>query len=469
MAARDEIARRKLEDVRRAVAAGNDYTRPWLDLDVEACARGTLPARYAEDPPARMMMHGVRGMRVLCLAGGGGQQSAVYSLLGARVTVLDLCPEQLESDRAAARHYGYEVTTIEGDVRDLSCLETASFDRVHQPISTLFVPDLGELYAGVARVLAPSGLYFADYAVPLLYMAELTPWDGAAYGLRVREPYGRGAILESNDGVLSFTKGEPISEFHHLLSDIVNGLVDAGLTIRGVWENPRPGSGPPLAELEPGSEAHRERFLPYGISIVAAANARRSFAGHALRLETERLVLRPFEHADFAVALPYYQDPELKATMEGNPDHVVDRDALERAGEYLAQRGYLFAVVEKASGRAIGEICLEWMNLSRACVRPGERVVRTPLGIWDKALWGNGYGREMLECVMRYAFGVLRVDRMCAMDVGEGNVRSRGLFRACGYKEARREPSSKAVDLEITREAFTAVSPPYRPSTRRDS
>ena len=91
-----------------------------------------------------------------------------------------MTPEQLELDQLAARYYGYQVTTIQGDMRDLSALPTGGFDRVYQPISTLFIPDLREVYVGVARVLKPGGLYLSDYAVPLLHMAGKKAWDGAA-------------------------------------------------------------------------------------------------------------------------------------------------------------------------------------------------------------------------------------------------------------------------------------------------
>jgi SAM-dependent methyltransferase len=271
----DDIARRTLGLVREDVRKGADWTDPWLDLDVEAyrayreSESKALPEPFCDDPVDRIMMTGVQGENVLCLAGGGGQQSAVFSLLGAYVTVLDLTPEQLESDQKAARHYGYKVTTIQGDMRDLSALPEAHFSRVYQPISTLFVPNLREVYSGVARVLKPGGFYFADFAVPLLYMAENKGWDGKGYVLTITNPYVRGAILETEGGKLNFTEGQSFSEFHHLLSDIINGLVAEGLMIRGVWENPRPGEGPPLAELEPGSEKHRERYIPFGLSVIA--------------------------------------------------------------------------------------------------------------------------------------------------------------------------------------------------------
>lgn len=280
MIIKDDIARRQIELFREASKNGVDGTKPFLDLDVAAYRAyrdgesTALPRPYCNDPVDRAMMTGVKGQNVLCLAGGGGQHSAVFSLLGARVTVLDLTPEQLDSDQLAARHYGYEVTTIQGDMRDLSGLPSSRFARVHQPISTLFVPDLREVYAGVVRVLEPGGLYSADFAVPLLYMAEGKGWDGTGYPLRITEPYIRGAILETEEGKVNFSKGQSFAEFHHLLSDIINGLIAEGLRIQGVWENPRPDSAPSRADPKPGSEEHRERYLPFGLSVVAAKEGR---------------------------------------------------------------------------------------------------------------------------------------------------------------------------------------------------
>jgi ubiquinone/menaquinone biosynthesis C-methylase UbiE len=220
-----------------------------------------------------MMMEKVQGLRLLLLAGGGGQHSAVFGLLGAQVTVLDLCPEQLDADERAARHYGLHTTTLQGDMRDLSALLDDDFDRVYQPISTLFVPDLREVYAGVARVLRRGGLYLSDYAVPLLLMAHQEDWDGQGYSLHITQPYVRGAILETEEGTFSLERGTFFSEFHHLLSDIVNGLIAEGFRLRGLWENPMPGTGPSLESLEPGSDAHRARFMPYGLRVVAEREA----------------------------------------------------------------------------------------------------------------------------------------------------------------------------------------------------
>src|SRR5262245_52506762 len=88
--------------------AGSLFSRPWLALEVETALSRVDP--WGE-------LGSVRDKEVLCLAGGGGQQSAAFGVAGARVSVLDIAEGQLERDRQAARHYGYHVDTVQGDMR----------------------------------------------------------------------------------------------------------------------------------------------------------------------------------------------------------------------------------------------------------------------------------------------------------------------------------------------------------------
>ncbi|MBT4502055.1 MAG: class I SAM-dependent methyltransferase [Gemmatimonadetes bacterium] len=221
------------------------------------------------EPVAELTMHGLQEKEVLCLAGGGGHQSAVYSLLGAKVTVFDLTPEQLDKDQMVARHYGYEVTTIQGDMRDLSALPRAHFDRVVQPISSLYVPDMCEVYREVATVLKPGGMYSSKYTYAPFKMAERKGWDGEAYVVRFSQPNVSGRVLErASDGLSNFTEGQFLGEFNHLPSDIINGQIAEGLAIMGIWEN-HPGEEPPFSELRPGSGEHESRIIPNGLSVVS--------------------------------------------------------------------------------------------------------------------------------------------------------------------------------------------------------
>jgi 2-polyprenyl-3-methyl-5-hydroxy-6-metoxy-1,4-benzoquinol methylase len=158
----DDLARYNKARWEELAKAGVIYSRPKLDLNHDS-------ARVLIDPEGKM--DDPAGKDVLCLGGGGGQQSAAFALLGAVVTVLDLCDTQLERDREAARHYGLDVCTISGDMRDLSRFERASFDIVWHAHSLNFVPDVGEVFDQVVRVLRPGGQY------------RLSCWNPMAHGL----------------------------------------------------------------------------------------------------------------------------------------------------------------------------------------------------------------------------------------------------------------------------------------------
>ena len=106
------------------VAEKCGFTRPWFDLTKKDILRYRADALNNHEQLQNMfpadILSDVEGKDVLCLASGGGQQSAVFGLLGAQVTVVDFSEKQLDGDRKAAAHYGYEVTTIQTDMRDLS-------------------------------------------------------------------------------------------------------------------------------------------------------------------------------------------------------------------------------------------------------------------------------------------------------------------------------------------------------------
>ena len=183
-----------------------------------------------------------------------------------------------------------------------------------------------------------------------------------------------------------------------------------------------------------------------------------NFAEHNIHLETERLILRPFKDADFDVAVPFYNNPDFLQAMEGDiPDEPVTKEYLKSAGKAMRKDGFLFAIVEKASGRTIGEVCLQWMNLERAKIA-GEKVMRLPIGIWDKTLWGKGYGKEVVRCLMAHAFDKLGIDRFCPVDVDADNARSKALWQSLGFTLSREVDGGKTLDFEITRAAYEKIA-----------
>ena len=255
----DEIAQTNQRLWDRMVDEGCGFTLPWLDLDrdtVRLLASGDLvpvPDSLVEMYPVHLLAE-VRGRDVLCLASGGGQQSAVFGLLGSRVTVVDLTEGQLAGDRLAAEQHRYPVTAIQADMRDLSCLGDETFDMVWQAPSLSYVPDLRPVFDEVCRVLRPGGVYRAEFGNPATQFLDMDAWDGEGY--RVTVPYAV-RRLEEDDR----------ADFRHFLSDIFNGLVGAGLSILEVQEAPH--HFRPWGDAEPGGWDHWLSFVGGMFAVVS--------------------------------------------------------------------------------------------------------------------------------------------------------------------------------------------------------
>jgi SAM-dependent methyltransferase len=236
------------------VQANAVFTRPWLDLDQAA-------AQAMVDPTGRFGP--IAGQRVLCLAGGGGQQSAAFALLGASVTVMDLSAAQLERDQAAAAHYGLAITTLQGDMRDLSRLYGADFDLVVHPYSLNFVPDARAVFGEVAHVLRRGGIYHFNCANPAFAGLLMQEWDGHGYPLR--RQYADGVEIRYADEPWIFRGNIPAEkingpvEYRHTLGTLINGLIEQGFGLLRVVEEH---FGEPDFTAEPGTSEHFTAVAP---------------------------------------------------------------------------------------------------------------------------------------------------------------------------------------------------------------
>ena len=259
----DDIAGYNRERWARLVRARAVFSRPKLALNPESARAYLDPVGVLDD---------TAGRRVLCLAGGGGQQSVAFALLGAEVTVFDLSPDQLRRDREAAAHHGVPVTTVVGDMRDLSSLAAASFDIVWQPYSLNFVPDARQVFRQVARVIRPGGLYHVMSANPFAAGITTGDWTGTGYLLRRR--YADGAEVEYPDEAWVYdrdTAGAPIPgprEYLHTLGTLLNGLAEAGFVIVRLTEatatvqDPAPGTWEHLQSVVPPWLTWWTRYRP---------------------------------------------------------------------------------------------------------------------------------------------------------------------------------------------------------------
>jgi RimJ/RimL family protein N-acetyltransferase len=128
-------------------------------------------------------------------------------------------------------------------------------------------------------------------------------------------------------------------------------------------------------------------------------------------LETERLILRPLESGDVDDILPYHSDP---ASVRYIPWDVRDRDFvvdwLTRAVTYTglaeSEPGLLLAMVEKASGRVIGQLNSSMVDRANNTADVGY--------ISNPDFRGQGFVNEALTALIEYLFRVVKVHRVVA-------------------------------------------------------
>ena len=152
-----------------------------------------------------------------------------------------------------------------------------------------------------------------------------------------------------------------------------------------------------------------------------------------LRLDTERMVLRPPMHSDFTPWSALRRDSEgFLAQWEPSwaEDHLTRRAFTNRV--YWANRAIgngsavpLFLLRRKDVMR-LGAITLD--NIRRGPAQAGT------LGYWVGAPFARqGYMREAIEAVVHYAFDRLDLSRIEAACLPE-NQASRGLLEKSGFK-----------------------------------
>jgi SAM-dependent methyltransferase len=213
----------------REVERGNERTVPAAPDVIGAARQGRWEIVLTETKPVpKDWFPDLEGADVLCLASGGGQQPTVLAAAGANVTVLDNSPGQLAQDRLVAKRDGLALSTVEGDMADLSVFPDGSFDLVFHPVSNLFAPEVRPLWAEAFRVLRRRESLLAGFLNPAVYIFDLELVDiSGELQVRYTLPYADATSKSEEEVARQIEQGEPL-EFSHTLEDQIGGQIEAG-------------------------------------------------------------------------------------------------------------------------------------------------------------------------------------------------------------------------------------------------
>ena len=117
---------------------------------------------------------------------------------------------------------------------------------------------------------------------------------------------------------------------------------------------------------------------------------------HGLRIETDRLILRPTAAEDFDAWAECMADPEVNRFLGGpQPRAIAWRNFMTMAGCWSIQGFGMFSVIERDGGRWVGRLG-PWQPEGW----PGHEIGWGLL----RETWGKGYATEGAAASMDWAF-----------------------------------------------------------------
>jgi RimJ/RimL family protein N-acetyltransferase len=186
------------------------------------------------------------------------------------------------------------------------------------------------------------------------------------------------------------------------------------------------------------------------------------YSASTIVAQGERIGLRPFEEvisdAEIARIYRWSGDQTVLRWSGGTPTELSFtefREHLLRDFETKWDNRLVFLIVTN-DGTLIGRIgifAIDWTK------REGELGI----AIGEPAYWGQGYGRDAVVTLLRYAFETTVLDRINLYTFVD-NVRAQKCFTACGFRAlsmARRFSPDigeyDGIEMEITRGDFARL------------
>lgn len=229
------------------VDTGCTWTIPVSAETIENAKNGIwnlllTPEKYV---PRNWFPENLAGVKVLLIAGGGGQQGPTLAAAGADVTVFDNSKKQLERDEMVAKRENLTIKTVQGNMQDLSVFQDESFDFIMQ-FGGGFVDSVLPVWKEAYRVLKKGGTMLAGHNNPNDCIFDLEEMEKGNFIVRHKIPYADITSL-SKDEFDRITKTEGVF-WGHTLHDLIQGQIDAGFLIAGFYED---AGDTPLAQYIP--------------------------------------------------------------------------------------------------------------------------------------------------------------------------------------------------------------------------
>lgn len=179
--------------------------------------------------PKNWFPKNLKGLKVLGLASGGGQQMPIFQALGANVTCLDYSDEQLKSEQLVANRHNYKIELVKADMTEPLPFSDNEFDLIFFPVANVYIEKVEPVFKECYRILKKGGILLSglDNGLNFAFDDE----DGKiAFPL----PFNPLEDQEQYDFMVKYDFG---IQFSHSLEEQIGGQLKAGFTLVDLYED----------------------------------------------------------------------------------------------------------------------------------------------------------------------------------------------------------------------------------------
>ena len=170
------------------------------------------------------------------------------------------------------------------------------------------------------------------------------------------------------------------------------------------------------------------------------------------------LRLRPYKACDASAIVSWIGDETAfrKWCADRYESYPITAEDMNSHYDALAYSDSFYEMTAFDESGVVGHLILRFTDEEKKVLRFGFVIV-------DNQKRGKGYGKEMLQLAVKYAFDILKADKI-TLGVFENNEAAYWCYRAAGFRDVPMEVPEyyticteqwKCLELELTKEEYS--------------
>ena len=257
------------------LATDNKTIQSYNESAEEWAARlrsGNNPAhRFLEKPAMFAKLPDIKGLRVLCVGCGTGEECHALTSLGATVVGIDISSGLIKEARKAYPDIKFLVMDVE-----LLLFDNASFDFVYSSLTLHYLEDWITALSEIKRIMVPGGHFLFSTHHPVKWGSQVTREESEDIFIMGYERPKDGSAPQVYGDYLTPRKLEDtwfgsftVTFFHRPLSHILRDILGSGMVIDDFIE--------PLPSDESKTEAEAFWTIHRAIPLFMIFDLRKPF------------------------------------------------------------------------------------------------------------------------------------------------------------------------------------------------